>query len=55
MGPTLSKKEIASQIKDLRGGIGDAKDNIKAQFHSFAKVSKVYVKATAEYKKAKAA
>ena len=55
MGPTLSKKEIASRIKDLRGGIGDAKDNIKAQFRSFAKVSKVYVKATAEYKKAKAA
>ena len=55
MGPTLSKKEIASQIKDLRGGIGNAKDCIKAEFRNFAKVSKVYVKATAEYKKAKAA
>ena len=55
MGPTLSKKEITSQIKDLRSGIADAKDCIKAEFRNFARVSKVYVKATAEYKKAKAA
>ena len=55
MGPTLSKKEIASQIKELRAKIGDAKDSIKAEFRSFRKVSKKFVKATAEYKKAKAA
>ena len=55
MGPTLSKKETASQIKDLRAKIGDSKDCIKAEFRNFGKVSKVYVKATAAYKKAKAA
>ena len=55
MGPTLSKKEIDRQIKELRAKIGDSKDGIKAEFRSFRKVSKNFVKATAEYNKAKAA
>ena len=55
MGPTLSKKEISAQIKELYAKIGDSKDCIKAEFRSFGKTSKVYVKATSEYKKAKAA
>ena len=55
MGPTLSKKEIAAQIKELYAKIGDSKDCIKAEFRSYGKVSKVFVKATGEYKKAKAA
>ena len=55
MDHTFSKKEIANQIKNLREGIGNAKDCIKAEFRNFARVSKIYVKATAEYKKARAA
>ena len=55
MSPTLSKSEIARQVKELRAKIGDSKSAIKAEFRAFRKVSKAFAKATAEYKKAKAA
>ena len=53
MSPTLSKKEIARQIKEIRSKIADSKDNIKGEFGSYRKASKIYIKATAVYKKAK--
>ena len=55
MGATLTKKEMQKQIKELYAKIGDSQDCIKAEFRQYKKVSKAFVKATADYKKAKAA
>ena len=55
MGPTLTKKEIANNIKELYAKIGDSQKAIKAEFRPFRKACKVFAKASAEYRKAKAA
>ena len=55
MSTTLSKKETASQVKMLRGKIKASKRCIKGEFRHLRKVSKAFIKATGEYKKAKAA
>ena len=55
MSPTLSKQEIARQIKEIRANINVSKNAIKAEFRSFYKVSRAFAKATEDYKKAKAA
>ena len=55
MSPTLSKQEIARQIKEIRANINVSKNAIKSEFRSFYKVSRAFAKATADYKKAKAA
>jgi hypothetical protein len=53
MVPTLSKKEIKTQVKELRNRIGDSQGAVKGEFRHFRKAAKVFAKATGEYKKAK--
>ena len=55
MVPTLSKREIKTQVKELRNRIVDSESAIKGEFRPFSKAANAYAKVTKEYEKAQAA
>ena len=55
MVPTLSKREIKAQVKELRNRIADSEGAIKGEFRPFGKAANAYAKVTKEYEKAQAA